>query len=154
KEHIIEANRELNIGWCMVDTKIVEKALPALNEIGVSSITFIYCKRSQRNFKLDFKRLEKILINSSQQSGRDNLMNLNILNSLEEFIKIYPDAKILNFSKNQIKENIKSIVIGCEGGFSSDEINLFNKEDIVGFKTSQILKSQTAVCAVASKILL
>jgi len=98
--------------------------------------------------------LEKILINSSQQSGRDNLMNLNILNSLEEFIKIYPDAKILNFSKNQIKENIKSIVIGCEGGFSSDEINLFNKEDIVGFKTSQILKSQTAVCAVASKILL
>ncbi len=32
-----------------------------------------------------------------------------------------------------------------EGGFSSDEINLFNKEDIVGFKTSQILKSQTAV---------
>ncbi len=154
KEHIIEANKELNIGWCMVDTKIVEKALPALNEIGVSSITFIYCKRSQRNFKLDFKRLEKILINSSQQSGRDNLMNLNILNSLEEFIKIYPDAKILNFSKNQIKENIKSIVIGCEGGFSSDEINLFNKEDIVGFKTSQILKSQTAVCAVASKILL
>ncbi len=121
----------------MVDTKIVEKALPALNEIGVSSITFIYCKRSQRNFKLDFKRLEKILISSSQQSGRDNLMNLNILNSLEEFIKIYPDAKILNFSKNQIKENIKSIVIGCEGGFSSDEINLFNKEDIVGFKTSQ-----------------
>ncbi len=112
KEHIIEANKELNIGWCMVDTKIVEKALPALNEIGVSSITFIYCKRSQRNFKLDFKRLEKILISSSQQSGRDNLMNLNILNSLEEFIKIYPDAKILNFSKNQIKENIKSIVIG------------------------------------------
>ncbi len=83
----------------MVDTKIVEKALPTLNEIGVSSITFIYCKRSQRNFKLDFKRLEKILISSSQQSGRDNLMNLNILNSLEEFIKIYPDAKILNFSK-------------------------------------------------------
>ncbi len=52
KEHIIEANRELNIGWCMVDTKIVEKALPALNEIGVSSITFIYCKTVSKKFQI------------------------------------------------------------------------------------------------------
>jgi len=33
--------------------------------------------------------------------------------------------------------------LGCEGGFSSDEINLFYKEDIVGFKTISILKVQT-----------
>ncbi len=29
KEQTIEANRELNIGWCIVDPKTVEKALPA-----------------------------------------------------------------------------------------------------------------------------
>jgi len=37
----------------MVDTKIVEKALPALNEIGVSSIAFIYSSKvSQEEFQI------------------------------------------------------------------------------------------------------
>jgi len=49
---------------------------------------------------------------------------------------------------------LKSVVVGCEGGFSDDEIKLFKSDDIVGFSTPLILRSQTAVCAVSSKILL
>jgi 16S rRNA (uracil1498-N3)-methyltransferase len=154
KELTSRVQKELNIGWCIIEPKAIEKSLASLNEIGVNSITFIYCKRSQRNFKLDFKRLEKILINSSQQCGRDNIIDLNIVDKLEDFIKLYPDAKLLNFSKNPIKSDIKNIIVGCEGGFSSEEIALFRQEDIVGFSTPLILKSQTAICSLASKILL
>jgi 16S rRNA (uracil1498-N3)-methyltransferase len=152
----VKAKKRLHIGWCIVDPKSVEKVLPSLNEMGVDKITFFYCKRSQKSFKVDFKRLEKILLNSSQQSGRSEMMKLEIAESLELFLKENPQAKLLNFSENNFISNTQAdtIVIGCEGGFTQDEVGLFDKRDIVGFNTPLVLKSESAVCAVASKILL
>ena len=151
----VKAKRELHIGWCIIEPKNIEKVLPILNEIGVSSISFIYCKRSQQNFKVDLKRLKRILLNSSQQSGRSDLMRLEILSSLEEFLKLYPKANLLNFSDNSIiSREIESIVVGCEGGFTQDEVALFNSKDIVGLDTAMVLKSESAVCVVASNILI
>ena len=149
----IKADRKLHIGWCIIEPKNIERVLPMLNEIGVDSISFIYCKRSQKSFRVDLKRLEKILINSSQQSGRSSLMRLEIIDSLEEFLELYPKSNLLNFSNNYIlSKDIESIVIGCEGGFTQDEVSLF--KDIVGLNTPMVLKSESAVSAVASNILL
>ena len=152
----IKAKHSLHIGWCVIDPKSVEKVLPSLNEIGVEKITFIYCKRSQKSFKLDFKRLEKILLNSSQQSGRSEMMQLEMAEDLTQFLANYPQSKMLNFSENNFLKNasIETIVIGCEGGFHEDEVALFDTEDIVGFDTPLVLKSESAACAVATKGLL
>ena len=152
----IKAKVPLHIGWCVIDPKSIEKVLPSLNEMGVDKITFIYCKRSQKSFKVDFTRLEKILLNSSQQSGRSEMMQLEMADDLESFLKVNPESKMLNFSKNSVdlQEDIKTIVIGCEGGFHTDEVALFKSENIVGFDTPLVLKSESAVCAVASKLLL
>ena len=152
----VKAKRSLHIGWCIIDPKNIEKVLPSLNEMGVEKITFIYCKRSQKSFKVDFKRLEKILLNSSQQSGRSQLMQLEVADDLEHFLTLYPNSKMLNFSENCIEsqEEIETIVIGCEGGFHEEEVALFDKGDIFGFDTPLVLKSESAVCAVASKLLL
>ena len=159
ESHVLEikAKQSLHIGWCVIDPKSIEKVLPTLNEMGVEKITFIYCKRSQKSFKLDFKRLEKILLNSSQQSGRSKMMKLEMSDDLEFFLKKYPQSKILNFSENSFISNIveiDTIVIGCEGGFHEDEVALFEADNIIGFDTPLVLKSESAVCAVASKILL
>jgi 16S rRNA (uracil1498-N3)-methyltransferase len=152
----VKAKKSLHIGWCVIDPKSIEKMLPSLNEMGVEKITFIYCKRSQRSFKLDFKRLEKILLNSSQQSGRSQMMQLEMAEDLPQFLAAYPDSKMLNFSENNFIDTttINTIVIGCEGGFHDDEVALFTPENIVGFDTPLVLKSESAVNAVASKILL
>jgi len=152
----IKASRVLHIGWCIIDPKSIEKVLPSLNEMGVEKITFIYCKRSQKSFKIDFKRLEKILLNSSQQSGRSQMMKLEMADDLEGFLEKYPQSKMLNFSENRFISNseVNTIVIGCEGGFHEDEVALFKAENIVGFETPLVLKSESAACAVASKILL
>ncbi|MBA1421562.1 MAG: 16S rRNA (uracil(1498)-N(3))-methyltransferase [Epsilonproteobacteria bacterium] len=152
----IKAKHSLHIGWCVIDPKSVEKVLPSLNEMGVEKITFIYCKRSQKSFKLDFKRLEKILLNSSQQSGRSQMMQLETAEDLPQFLEKYPHSKMLNFSENNFigTTTVDTIVIGCEGGFHEDEVALFKTEDIVGFDTPLVLKSESAVCAVASKLLL
>ncbi len=152
----VKAKQSLHIGWCIIDPKSVEKVLPSLNEMGVEKITFIYCKRSQKSFKLDFKRLEKILLNSSQQSGRSEMMELEMGENLQQFLTDYPQSKMLNFSENNSIGNtsVETLVIGCEGGFHEDEVALFSKENIIGFDTPLVLKSESAVCAAASKILL
>jgi len=151
-----KAKISLHIGWCIIDPKSVEKVLPTLNEMGVDKITFFYCKRSQKSFKLDFKRLKKILLNSSQQSGRSELMKLEMADSLENFIKENPDAKMLNFSENNFisTTDIDTIVIGCEGGFTETEVAQFTSKNIAGLDTPLVLKSESAVCAVAAKVLL
>jgi 16S rRNA (uracil1498-N3)-methyltransferase len=82
----------------MIDPKSIEKSLPMLNESGVARITFIYCERSQKQFRLDFDRLEKILRNSSQQSGRSQQMQLASVDSIEAFIMQYPQSYLLHFS--------------------------------------------------------
>ncbi len=152
----IKAKQSLHIGWCIIDPKNIEKVLPSLNEMGVGKITFIYCKRSQKSFKPDFKRLAKILLNSSQQSGRSEMMQLEMADDLHTFLQENPQSKMLNFSESHFAANtaFETIVVGCEGGFSKEEETLFTFKDIIGFDTSLVLKSESAICAVASLKLL
>ena len=152
----ITAKKKLHIGWCVIDPKSIEKVLPSLNEIGVDKITFIYCSRSQKSFKLDFNRFHKILLNSSQQSGRSSLMILEKEECLKTFLTNNPQTKMLNFSRDNFisTSEVSTIVIGCEGGFTEEEISLFNPKDIIGFDTPLVLKSESAICSVASKLLL
>lgn len=152
----VKAKKSLHIGWCVIDPKSIEKVITSLNEMGVAKITFIYCKRSQKSFKIDFKRLEKILLNSSQQSGRSEMMKLEMAEDLESFLTQNPQSAMLNFSENKMgsQSNIDTVVIGCEGGFHEDEVAQFSADKIMGFDTPLVLKSESAVCAVSSKLLL
>ena len=156
EEKRVCAFESLHIGWCVIDPKSIEKALPILNETGVEKITFIYCDRSQKSFKLDFERFEKILRNSSQQCGRSRLMRLAKAESLAAFVSENPDAVMVNFSQNGFSslKSVGTVVIGCEGGFTDKERALFKPESIVGFSTPLVLKSESAACAVAAKVLL
>ncbi len=157
EERKVEVEKKLHLGWCIVDPKTIEKELPYLNELGVDKITFFPSDYSQKNFKLNFEKLEKILINSSQQCGRSSIIKLESEKNLKEFIQKNQDSYILNFSLkvvDDVKEDIKTIIIGCEGGFSKSEIESFNQEKIIGFKTPLILKSQTAINAITSKIII
>lgn len=154
---IVKNDNSLHLIWCLVDPKTIEKYLASLNELGVDKVTFVYCEYSQKNFKLNFEKLEKILINSSSQCGRSSIIKLEISNSLEEIIKENKNIYFLDFSDVCIddkKSDIKTLVIGCEGGFSQDERFVFNKENIVGFKSNIILRSETAILSAASKILI
>ncbi len=145
----------LRLGWCVIDPKTVEKSLPMLNEIGVSSICFVYCERSQRNFRLRMEKLKKILISSSQQCGRSRLMELEVYDSLERFLSDYPDCAVLDFG-GEVLENEKprTLLVGCEGGFSQKERELFKDRKIFSLRTDNVLKSETAAVAAAAKILL
>lgn len=157
QEKIVENENKLHLAWCMVDPKTVEKSIASLNELGVDKITFVHCEYSQKNFKQNFEKLEKILINSSCQCGRSSIIKFETCDSLDEFLQKNPESYILDFSKTSIdtkKEDIKTLIIGCEGGFSLDEREKFDNEKIVGFDSSLILRSETAIISASSKILI
>ncbi|SFV59701.1 Ribosomal RNA small subunit methyltransferase E [hydrothermal vent metagenome] len=143
----IEAKKSLHVGWCIVDPKTIEKTLPFLNELGVSKISFVYCEYSQRNFKIDLKRVEKILINSCEQCGRSSLMQIEILENLKEYLALYPQSKIFDFGGKKIDKDTTytSFLIGSEGGFSKAERESMKDTDILSLDNPMILKSQTAV---------
>ncbi|MBD3840329.1 MAG: 16S rRNA (uracil(1498)-N(3))-methyltransferase [Campylobacterales bacterium] len=154
-EKIVEPSQKLHVGWCVVDPKTVEKQIASYNELGVGKITFIYCKYSQKQFKINFEKLNKILQNSSSQCGRSSIIELEESKSLNDFLKIYPNSYMFNFSQNHIKnqiEHIQTIVLGCEGGFSKDEIENFDPSKIVGIDSNLILRSETALGLIASYI--
>jgi 16S rRNA (uracil1498-N3)-methyltransferase len=83
------------------------------------------------------------------------MMELEIVESLREFKRLYPDSYLLNFSKKSLQKsaNIKRVIVGCEGGFDKEEIELF-KNRVVGFDSSLILQSHTAAISLASIMLL
>ncbi len=156
KELIVKPERHLHIGWCVVDPKTAEKTLPMLNEIGVSKISFIYCQRSQKNFKINFQRLQKIVINSSQQCGRSVMMEFEEIESLQNFLEIYPKSAIIDFGGESITNSlsVETVVIGCEGGFSEEERKLFANQPIYKLNTPMILKSESAAVSISAMMLL
>lgn len=157
EEKIIENSKKIHLAWCVVDPKTIYENISSLNELGVDKITFVYSDFSQKNFKINFEKLEKILINSSSQCGRSSIIKLDIYKNIDTFIKDNPDTYFLDFSKTSIDSkvlDIKTLMIGTEGGFSKRERELFNKNFVVGFSSNLILKSQTAIISATSKIIL
>ena len=156
QECVVEAKQTIHLAWCVVDPKTIEKELPYLNELGVQKLSFVYADYSQKNFKLNFEKYTKILINSCQQCGRSSLMQFEVFNSIDEYLKVYPQTYMFNFSQKSIEDSlpIQSIIIGCEGGFSKREIGLFDDSKIVGVNSNLILRSETAITLVASKLLI
>ncbi|MGZ8548126.1 MAG: 16S rRNA (uracil(1498)-N(3))-methyltransferase [Sulfuricurvum sp.] len=147
-----EAPKKLHIGWCIVDPKTIEKTLPMLMELGVSKITLIHCKRSQRNFRFDFERFNRIMESSMMQCGRTSLIEFSETPALSTFLNANPQAVILDFGGEALPsdEIFETVVIGCEGGFDESERKSCSSHRIRHFNLPMVLRSETAAVAIAS----
>jgi hypothetical protein len=80
-------------------------------------------------------------------------MEFEIYKNLDDFLNAYPNAAAVNFGGENLADfKGETLIIGPEGGFAPEEIRKFRKIYALGAKN--ILKSQTAITGVASKILL
>ena len=149
-----QTNIYFHIYWSIIDPKEIEKTLPLLNELGVSDVTFVYADRSQKQFSPNINRMQKILINSSQQSGRNNIINIHFEDSIDNIIK--KEFVVIDFCDTKLSNelNITSILVGPEGGFSDREKTLLKNKTTFGLKCENILRSSSVVVSVSSKILL
>jgi 16S rRNA (uracil1498-N3)-methyltransferase len=155
KKEICESHKRLHIGWCIVDPKTIEKTLPMLLEMGVAKITFLHCKRSQKNFRLDFERFKRIMESSMMQCGRTSYIELGETPNVSTFLNAHPNAVILDFGGEVLDKNevFDTVIVGCEGGFDEAEKKLFCAHRLRHFTNPMILRSETAVVAIASTVL-
>ena len=125
----------------------VEKA----TELGINQITPITSRYSEKK-KINTERLERIITSSIKQSNQFFIPKINpiipfssfVLNNDEE--KIMANLKTNNTLKKELfTTNSICILIGPEGGFSNEEINLARENNIKEITLgNNRLRSETA----------
>lgn len=138
-------------------TKNIERFewfLEKATEIGIDEITPLLCDHSERKV-VNNERLEKIIISAVKQSIKAYVPLLNPMIPFKQFIQLKQQgsqfiahcaSKELKQLKNEIKPLLKNIIlIGPEGDFSTEEINLAIKNNCneISLGTSR-LRTETA----------
>ena len=129
-------------------------------ELGVTKFIPILSERTMVR-DLNSERLNKVIIEASEQSNRIKLPKLEKLVKFKDFIKLYKDTNIvfgdLNSSNDQIKINKDSpvcILIGPEGDFSENERKeILDLKNVKSLKINKnILRAETAAISIISII--
>lgn len=137
-----------SIHIAIAPTKLMERMewfVEKATELGVTDITLLQSKNSER-VKVREDRLEKKAISAMKQSQRTFLPRINPVITVEKFIRDNPDGLIAHCFdglKSTIKNEFKSIncpiLIGPEGDFSRDEVQLAVK---FGYKSITLGKNR------------
>lgn len=140
---------------------IVEKA----TELGVSSIVPVISERSEKKL-LNIDRLNKIAIEASEQSGRNNIPAISDIKKLADVVEdtARKDMNIVVFhtdpkqemnnksSAPELSEDNIAIFIGPEGGWTDDEIDRFHKSGAHFLSLGKgILRAETAAIVAVSR---
>ena len=130
-------------------------------ELGVTKFLPIVFDRTIVR-KINKERLEKIIIEATEQSNRINVPSIEESQSLDSFLKnskmdlIFTDLNTSNtkIDLNQLTSNPTCVIIGPEGDFSKverQEILKFNGVQAIKINEN-ILRSETAVISAISII--
>ena len=132
--------------------------LQKTTELGIQKFSPLLCERSVVR-EINIKRAEKIIIEASQQSNRISVPEIYRIETLQKFLKKFPQNSSLvfcdiNSNFNDIKKilpakNSICILIGPEGDFSEAERQLIvdHKKTISISLANNILRAETAAIA-------
>ncbi|MES2588372.1 MAG: 16S rRNA (uracil(1498)-N(3))-methyltransferase [Bacteroidota bacterium] len=137
KSHAFEEQSPNQIHIAIAPTKNIERIewfVEKTTELGITEISLFFSKNSERKH-LKIERIEKIIISAMKQSQRKYLPKLNVFSSLEEFFKVHTTGAIAHCyqgNKLALKSNLKKtkypILIGPEGDFTQEEVELALKK--------------------------
>ena len=156
----IENVNQIWLAFSPIKLKYLNFMIQKATELGVTKFIPILTERTiVRN--INKERINKIIIEASEQSNRIQLPKLEKLIKFKEFLKVYKDTNILfgdlNTTDNKIKINNKApicILIGPEGDFSEKErMSILNLPNVKSLKFNKnILRSETAAISIISII--
>ena len=156
-----ESIKELWLAFSPIKSNYQNFMIQKATELGVTKFLPIIFDRTVVR-KINKERLEKIVIESSEQSNRINVPTIEESQNLNNFLKnnsidlIFTDLNSNNkkIDKSKFTDKPVCIIIGPEGDFSEAE-----REKILTFKGVQplkinenILRSETAVISTISII--
>lgn len=154
KKFISKTSNPIIIATALPKGNRLDWMLQKGTEIGVSNFIFVQFQQSDRK-ELNIERSIRILMESAAQSKQYYLPQINLCNSLEEYLLNYQNSFYLEpTAKTEISslEKINMIpMIGPEGGFRKVELELLSKKNVSGFRLkSGILRIETAFVYLAS----
>ena len=151
--------KELWLAFSPIKSNYQNFMIQKATELGVTKFLPIIFDRTVVR-KINKERLEKIIIEASEQSNRINVPTIEDAQNLKSFLKnnlmdlIFTDLNSDNqkIDKSKLTNKPVCIIIGPEGDFSETE-----REEILNFKGVQpikinenILRSETAVISAIS----
>ena len=156
-----ESSKELWLAFSPIKSNYQNFMIQKATELGVTKFFPIIFDRTVVR-KINNERLEKIVIEASEQSNRLNVPEIEKAQNLKNFLNsnsmdlIFTDLNSDNkkIDKSKLTDKPICIIIGPEGDFSESE-----REEILSFKGVQslkinenILRSETAVISAISII--
>ena len=156
------ANNERDVWLAFAPIKLnyLNLMIQKATELGVTKFIPIITERTIVR-KLNDKRLNKIIIEASEQSNRLKVPKLDKILKLGDFLKLYQNTNIIfgDLNTENSKINFKSsdplcILIGPEGDFTAKEReNILKLKKLIPLKINQnILRSETAAISMISII--
>jgi 16S rRNA (uracil1498-N3)-methyltransferase len=145
--------------FALLKNENTEFVIQKATEIGIKNIIPIVTDRTIKK-GWNQKRIEKIAIEATEQSGQIQIPNISEPKTLEKVLQENAEKKLLFFDMSG-KENIQSskkekviIFVGPEGGWSENEIKIAKEHNakIVSLGIST-LRAETA-CIIASYLYL
>ena len=156
-----ENQKELWLAFSPIKSNYFNFMIQKATELGITKFVPIIFERTVVR-KLNKERLEKVIIEATEQSNRINIPALDDVTNLEDFLKssemnlIFTD---LNSDNKKVDiENLSNkpvcIVVGPEGDFSENERDkILSFKDVQAIKINEnILRSETAVISAISII--
>ena len=156
-----ENSKELWLAFSPIKSNYFNFMIQKATELGVTKFLPIIFDRTIVR-KVNKERLEKVIIEATEQSNRINIATIEEPQSLDSFLNnnktdlIFTDLNTTNkkIDLNQLTSNPTCVIIGPEGDFSEEE-----REQILNYKGVQpikinenILRSETAVISALSII--
>ena len=154
------SEREVWLAFSPIKLNYLNLMIQKATELGVTKFIPILTERTIVR-KLNEKRLNKIIIEASEQSNRLQVPKLERIVKLNEFLKLNQNTNILfgDLNSDNTKINFKSadpfcILIGPEGDFTIKEReNILNLKKLIPLKINKnILRSETAAISMISII--
>ena len=152
--------KEIWLAFAPIKLNYLNLMIQKATELGVSKFIPILTERTIVR-KINEKRLNKIIIEASEQSNRLKVPKLEEVIKLDNFLKFNQKTKIIfgDLNTNNNKLTVKNteplcILIGPEGDFSSKEREKILKlKNIIPLKINKnILRSETAAISMISII--
>ena len=156
----IENANEIWLAFSPIKSNYFNFMIHKATEIGVTRFIPILTERTIVR-KLNEKRINKIIIEASEQSNRLKVPSLDKLTKLDTFLKSNQNANIIfgDLNTNNKKIDIKNknplcVLIGPEGDFSLKEREgILKLKNIIPLKINDnILRSETAAISMISII--
>ncbi len=150
--------KEIWLAFAPIKLNYLNLMIQKATELGISKFIPILTERTIVR-KINEKRLNKIIVEASEQSNRLKVPKLEEIVKLDNFLKFNQKTKIIfgDLNTNNNKLIIKNtdplcILIGPEGDFSSKEReNILKLKNIIPLKINEnILRSETAAISMIS----